>query len=262
MNNAKTYTTQKEKEEKEESMRVVGFMALHYGLDYIQYAIESIIDFVDVLHIAYSPVGSHGATTPVPCPESERDLRALAHKAAAGKLVWHYGTWPHEGAQRDMIYEWAPDADIIVVCDSDEVWATHQLIHGIRTVQETKARNYRVPMVHYWRSFRRCFTKDRSFPVRLINPRITSDDEWYLSETWGYINHFGYAIKPDLMRYKWLIHGHRAEYRQGWWENVYMNKTCQQDLHPVGNDSWNYEIVEQLDYMPNGRKTHPFQKRR
>ncbi len=138
-------------------MRIVGFMALHYGLDYIQYAIESIIDFVDVLHIAYSPVGSHGAVTAVPCPESERDLRALAHKAAGRKLVWHHGRWPHEGAQRDMIYEYEPDADIIVVCDSDEVWdgelIKDALLWAIEAPNSPIPRYYRVPMVlsiAYW----------------------------------------------------------------------------------------------------------------
>lgn len=244
-------------------MRIVGFMALHYGLDYIQYAIESIIDYVDILHIAYSPVGSHGVTTPVPCPESERELRLLAYKAAGRKLVWHRDTWPHEGAQRDMIYEYEPTADIIVVCDSDEVWHGGLLERALLTLQpfDDARRFWRVPMVHYWRSFRRCMIADYSYPIRIISPGRGALDMMNMHSIpneFGYINHFGYAIKPDLMRYKWLIHGHRGEYRQGWFDDIYMNRNRETDLHPAGNDSWNYAIVDPLDYMPDWMIEHPF----
>jgi hypothetical protein len=189
-------------------------------------------------------------------------LKALAHKAAGNKLVWHRGEWPHEGKQRDMIYEYEPDADIIVIVDSDEVWGREQLDYSIEYVITSmgrvarKARTYRVPMVHYWRSFRRCITQDTSYPVRLICPKQSGERE--IPNEFGYINHFGYAIRPSLMRYKWLIHGHRGEYRTSWFDEVYLNKDRQDDLHPVGSDSWNFDVINPLDYMPDWMQSHPF----
>ncbi len=161
-----------------------------------------------------------------------------------------------------MIYQYEPEADIIVVCDSDEIWGREQLDYSIEYIITSmgrvgrKARNYRVPMVHYWRSFRRCITQDASYPVRLICPKQSGERE--IPNEFGYINHFGYAIRPDLMSYKWLIHGHRGEYKRSWFDAIYMNKERQIDLHPVGNDSWDYSIVEPLDYMPDWMIEHPF----
>ncbi len=234
-------------------------MALHYGADYLASAIESIIDQVDVLHIAYSSEGSHGTQTAVPCPESQLQLQTIAHRIAGRKLHWHYDTWPHEGAQRDMIYQYEPDADVIVVVDSDEVWHDDLLRDVLKRVPDMSYRNYRIPMVHFWRGFRRAIIDDFSFPVRIVCPKNNGNpDTGSIPREWGVISHFGYAIRPDLMRYKWLIHGHRGEYRRGWYKDVYLNKQARSDLHPTNKDFWNYQVVNPLDYMPEWMQEHPF----
>ncbi len=240
-------------------MRTVGFMALHYGADYLAYAIESIIDAVDVLHIAYTPEGSHGTRSPVACPESQLELQTIARRVAGRKLRWHMDTWPHEGAQRDMIYQYEPDADIIVVVDSDEVWHGDLLRAVLKRVPSMSYRSYRIPMVHFWRGFSRAIVDDFSFPDRIICPKNDNNpDTGTIPREWGVISHFGYAIRPDLMRYKWLIHGHRAHYRQGWLDSTYLSKERVRDLHPTNVDFWDYQVVEPLDYMPEWMVSHPF----
>jgi hypothetical protein len=71
---------------------IVGFTALHYGTDYLSYAIRSVAHAVDAWYVAYTPVGSHGHRATRPCPETEAELHDLAASAchASGiPLNWY-----------------------------------------------------------------------------------------------------------------------------------------------------------------------------
>src|SRR5688572_11569683 len=117
-------------------MRIVCYIALLYGSDFMNHAIRSIIDDVDSVVVLYSPVGSHGHQSDMPCPDSRETLYEIASNAAGDKLRWFDGLWAHEGQQRDSIFQIVPDADVIVVLDSDEVWLpgllNDAIEHGIR----------------------------------------------------------------------------------------------------------------------------------
>src|SRR5689334_10084788 len=131
-------------------MKVVGFTALHYGRDYLAYAIRSIIDHIDEYHVAYTAIGSHGHRTDVKCPETRDELYAIASAAAGSKLRWHDGEWPYEGAQRDSIHEYAPDADVIVVLDSDEIWSEGLLPYILHSpgYLQVNVQQWRLPIIH------------------------------------------------------------------------------------------------------------------
>jgi hypothetical protein len=246
------------------AMKVVGFTALHYGRDYLAYAIRSIIDHVDEHHIAYTAIGSHGHRTTIPCPETRDELFAIAQSAAGSKLRWHDGEWPHEGAQRDSIHEYAPDATLIIVCDSDEIYHPSMLDEVVTNHLNQDGwvmnhRRIRVPMIHYWRSFYRCVLHDPALPVRFIFPQ-NRDSEDALGTGWKPVNHFGYAQRPEIVKYKLETHGHRNEIRHDvdWFNDVFMNIRRKTDLHLVGSEYWNYEDVNPWDYLPEFMKAHPY----
>lgn len=234
-------------------MKVVASVALHYGISYLNHAIRSIIDDVDEVIVLYSAIGSHGHRTDAICPDTREDLLAIAERAAGDKLRWFDGVWSYEGQQRDSIFEIAPDADAIVVLDSDEIWppglANAAIEHGLKE----HARQVRVSLTHYWRSFYKGFTHDPAAPARVHLPKIESGETTYAAD---HIQHYGYAILPDLMRYKWLIHGHKGELRRdvGWLNDVYLANR-QYDCHPVGSDYW--QVVEDIT-PPAFMMDHPF----
>lgn len=251
-------------------MKVVGFTALHYGKDYLAYAIRSIIDHIDEYHVAYTAIGSHGHRTQIPCPETRDELYAIASAAAGNKLHWHEGEWPYEGAQRDSIHEYAPDADAIIVCDADEIWPDGMVQKAIsRTIQYPTIKQFRAEMCHFWRSFYRCILHDPSYPIRVINPRGTDDKVFYIdAHRKDYIEgvdhrlmiaHLGYAQRPEIVQYKQLTHGHRNEWRKDvdWFADKYL-ANAQTDTHPVGSEYWNPERVDPLDYMPRWMQEHPY----
>lgn len=237
-------------------MKVIAYVALHYGKDYLGWSIRSVIDHIDELHVIYTPVGSHGHRTTTPCPETRDELFAIAAQAAGSKLRWHEGTWPYEGAQRDSIHQYAPDADAILVLDADEIWSIETVEATLLAARYEQARTYRVPIIHYWRSFHRCILHDPAFPTRLILPKVRSGEDAIHTAP---INHMGYAQRPEIVRYKLETHGHKNEFRRdvNWFEDVFMANR-QTDCHVVGSEYWNPETVNPLDYLPSYMADHPY----
>lgn len=242
-------------------MKVIAYTALRYGRDYLAYAIQSIIDSVDEYHVLYAVTPSHGHYDPAPCPETRTELYEIAHNVAGAKLRWHDGQWAHEGLQRESIYEYAPDADVILVLDADEIWG-EGLVEQFTDFNNGRyklARYWRQPIIHYWRSFRRCVLRDPAYPVRIIFPKAVGE----ISMDWVYptmvINHMGYAQRPEIVGYKMKIHGHKNELRPGWFEDTFLPNR-QFDCHPVGSEFWNPETVNPWDYLPSFMKAHPFSK--
>lgn len=104
---------------------IVAYTALHYGSPYLEWAIRSVIDYVDEYIVLYSPQGSHGHRVnhiDLPPSDDKEQLQWIVYQAAKGKHRWIDGNWTHEGQQRDNIYQYAPDADLIIVLDYDEIW--------------------------------------------------------------------------------------------------------------------------------------------
>lgn len=240
---------------------IVAYTALHYGRDYLNHAIRSIIDEVDLYIVLYTAVGSHGHRTAQPCPETKDELYEIAYAAAGDKLRWFDGEWPYEGAQRDSIFQIVPEADAIVVLDADEIWSPGLLKQALKTTKTWHRRDIRLPMAHYWRSLKQAILHDPAYPVRLIYPHIKEGAETFapfppLSKPYQAINHYGYAQRSEIVRYKLETHGHKNEFRRDcdWFNDIFMDPTRTRDLHPVGSEYWNIETIAVPDFM----RDHPY----
>lgn len=240
-------------------MKVIAYTALHYGIDYLYYAIRSVIDYVDEYWVLYSATGSHGHQASRTCPESRDQLYSIAELVAGRKLRWIDGQWAHEGLQRMTIHEVCPDADAILVLDADEIWPYGEKVKDL--VYEAWAKQYhdvRLPMVHFWRSFSRAILHDPAFPTRIIIPKCGNHDSVTMGDK--PIAHMGYAQRPEIVQYKLETHGHKGEFRRDcdWFRDRYMNPDAKTDLHPVGSEYWTWETVNPWDYLPDWMKGHPY----
>lgn len=239
--------------------KVVGYVCLHYGLPYLQWAIRSVIDDLDRLYVLYSPEGSHGHKSSTPCPDKREDLLAAAQRGAGDKFEWiDAGTFAYEGQHRDTIFQVAPNAEIIVRLDYDEIYPTGLLKDILFQVEQTNAQRYRIPFIHFYRSFNTAILHDPAYPIIVTVPS-RPDSEMTLQTR--PVAHMGYCIPSELMRYKLSIHGHKNELRASTDEytaSIYLNRERVTDLHPVGSDFWNIERVDPLDYMPHWMQDHPF----
>lgn len=247
-------------------MTTVAFTVLHYGTDWLPYSVASVAPCVDRWVFAYSPTPSHGHGTDLPCPDSEDDLRN-AVQSAIGQTPfdWYRGSWPHEGAQRDLIYQVAPESDVILVVDADEVWHAGAVPLVVQAALASGAQYNRLPFVHFWRSLN-YVCLDAALPTRVIVPRAPNDQghEAYLNDV-PPVLHFGYAIRNELMFYKWQIHGHKAEMspeRWATWWPRYRDWSVERgpffDLHPVNKDYW--RAVRYEGALPDVLTEHPFHK--
>lgn len=239
--------------------KIIAYTALLYGTDYLGWAIRSVIDHIDELHILYdaSGHGSHGHVTDRVCPDTREQLITIAARAAGAKMRWHDGRWAHEGYQRESIHQYAPDADVILVLDADEIWPRY-FNRGCLDAWETlNVQRLRLPMIHFWRSFHRAVLHDPAFPERVIYPKKQRSFETvHLA---GSICHLGYAQRSEIVGFKLSTHGHKGEFRRDvdWFNDVFMANR-QLDCHPVGSEYWNPEPVNPWDYMPEFMKQHPY----
>lgn len=237
---------------------VAAVICLHFGLPYLSDAMRSLLDVVDSFFIMYSPVANHGVSSNgLVCPESREDLLEAAYSAAPEKTRWFdYDGWHGEGEQFKAAWPHT-DADVIVKLDADELWSPGLLADAIAHGIEQQAREIRVPLRHYWRSFYKAFTGDPAAPGRIYLREFeageTTFSPYYERDR---IHHMGYALPVDLMRYKWQTHGHRPEFRRDcdWFRDVYATNR-QTDCHPIGSDSWmQTEDVVPPSFLLN----HPF----
>lgn len=222
----------------------VAFTALHYGTDFLAWALRSVAPWVDRWVFAYAPQPSHGHGTDLDCPDTEGDLLDIVEANIGGTAFdWYRGDWRTEGEQRDFIYDVASDAGAIVVVDADEVWQPGAVPLAIWAAVTSGARACRVPFLHFWRGMD-YYCQDAAMPTRVLVPS-NPPGEGYLNAVPAVL-HFGYAIRPEVMFYKWQIHGHLAEMtpeRWAYWWPMYRDWTPERgqltDLHPVNVDYWN-----------------------
>ncbi len=234
-------------------MKVVSVTALHYGREFLEYAIRSVIDDVDECWFLYSPIGSHGHKTDLQCPEHAAELYEIARQATGDKFHWYMSVdWEHEGKQRDYIFQCAPDADIYLTLDADEIWTDGLAAKCIEDIQKRGVKEYKLPLVHFWRSFNRAVTDDMAAPTRLFMP--SGEGVHFGSEK---LLHFGYAQSSAIVEYKIHTHGHRGEWRSDWFDTKWL-PNAQEDVHPTNVNYWHIEAVNPDALLPEYMKQHPY----
>ncbi len=258
-------------------MNVHSYIIIHYGRDYLGYALRSIYPCVDQIHVIYTPHPSHGYQPDIPPIESKEQIQQSIPAEVFDKVHWYemQGVY-QEGQQRDAALKICQDAgaDIVLVVDCDEVWSKEALENALIFVdahhQHKPARNFLVNMVHLWRSFNWC-CRDLNWPVRLIDLTVNESsiacakafEVVYVPTDIGRVYHFGYATRDELMRYKWQIHGHKGELRSGWLENEWQAWPPVENCHPTNDRNnegigfWNPEPFDKQQ-LPALMREHPF----
>jgi hypothetical protein len=246
-------------------MRVHSLTILHYGKDYLSYALRSVYHSVDQLHVFYTSTPSHGHSTNVPPIETKEELMSAAYAYDPDdKVKWYdMAGVTQEGQQRDMALKTveAAGAEIVVVVDCDEVWPTELVNKAVGEIKYYRARYYLVNMIHCWRSFNWAIC-DNGWPVRLIDLKQDNHTA-YIDQNVGRVFHFGYAITNRVMRYKWQIHGHKGELRPNWFNDKWSRWPPPDNCHPTngrneaGEPFWTPRMFDKLK-LPEFMRDHPF----
>jgi hypothetical protein len=195
--------------------KILAYTVLHYGAQWLEFALRSVQDLVDEHHIFYTPHPSHGTRTRKSLPEGEdrQTLHSISYMMGA---KWHdTDQFRYEGKQRDYCVKYLAEngANMIVVVDADEVWDIDVLSNAIDFAFDGDARDYGVHAIHFWRGVNWvCY--DDCMPIRLIKPYLFLGTSYCPGR--GFY-HMGYAQSEMLIQYKMTIHGHRSELRKNWY---------------------------------------------
>lgn len=239
--------------------KVISLTILHYGLDYLEWALRSIRDEVDECYVLYTPAGSFGFQSDTHCPEREPELHDAAKRGAGYKLRWHKGHYYSEGLHRDMINRLCRDYTYMMVVDADEIWQAglaSDVIHHFERHPEQKS--VRIATPQFWRSFWRGMPNDGLYAEHgwkagqgVPGAYLESDKKLF---------HFGYAQNEAVTYYKQYTHGHRREWRWGWYDEKFI-PNAQIDIHPVMVNFWNAEALDPFAMgLPGWMHEHPYSK--
>jgi len=230
-------------------MKVLAYMPIHYGKQFLREAILAIHPHVDKIIIFYTKHPSYGHNAHLTAPETENELRQIAFGAST-KIMWSNGSYGFEGHHRSQVWEYSKGYDLILPVDADEVWDSDILRTALDEAITRPEKQFGVDgFVNFWKSFNEvCIDSYR--PIRIINPNGQGT-----GEIKGKVYHFGYCISEKLMRYKWEIHGHKDELIPNWIDEVYLSDR-KNDLHPVAHGIWNAEPFDK-NTLPEILKIHP-----
>ncbi len=238
--------------------KVTALCIVHYGCEYLSTAIKAVYPIADEIVIVYTGKPSHGGSTEEACPESITDVinESKRYDPDNKVLFIEGGVYGTEGEQRGKAEEICKQrgTEIIIRFDADEVWDTESLNESLKIVAGSDAKYFGVNgFVHFWKSFNNALY-DGFTPVRFINVNSESNREVVIS---GKIYHFSCAQSDKIMRYKYLIHGHKNEIRPDWLESVYFNwKEGDTSLHPTSFQIWGSAVPFDKNTLPDILKEH------
>lgn len=235
--------------------RVIAYIPLHYGAEYLFQAIQSVAPFVEKIMVFYTNRPSYGFGTDAVCPDSEETLRDIA-MAASDKVIWMAGYWGNEGSHRAAIYNFTYRYSGVVTFDADEVFDQNDLSKAIEYMLNGKERYYGVNgYVNFWKTFD-WEVKDFYRPIRFINLKNQSG-EGVVDQK---IFHFSCCQRDEIMRYKYLVHGHADELKRNWLNEFYFAWTVDNKvrfLHPTSNSIWGDAIPFDKNTLPESLLNHP-----
>ena len=242
-------------------MKIVGYIMIHYGSEYLADAIRSIDPFVSEINILYSEFPTHQPPIlGMICPDSRKKLHDIV-KATSEKCKWREVNLKKQIKEENQhlakAFSYSKGVDLMLRLDSDEVWDQDSLQNCIDQAVNTDSRYIGVcAMTTLWRSFDHAVF-DRWAPHRIHNMKSRKKKPINID---GTIYHFGYAINEATMVYKLSIHGHKHEFPTGWadrWLN-WTPGTIGENWHPNTDAYWH--SVEPFDKytLPEFMHTHPY----
>lgn len=244
--------------------RVIGFLPIHYGVEYLPQCLMSIKAHVEKMHISYSRNPSHSFQSGEVCPDKEEDILKICQEVLGDKLIWDSThSFPNEASHREQRFKYADGMDIILSIDADEVFVG--VPEAIEYAMSHPERHFGLTgYVNFWRNFNWC-NRDGFRPIRL--EKIRSDNQLQNIECPMTVYHFSTCQREAVMRYKNKVFGHASEIRPNWFEEVYLawnpETNIPQHLHPVSLGVWGSAEPFDKNTLPEMLKNHPnFNKER
>lgn len=231
-----------------DNITTLAYIPLHYGKDYLEYAIRSVHDSVDTVLVLYTAKPSYGHEGTLKNPDTKEELMQIA--CSFNKVVWKEVTQvSRENHHRQLAYSYAKNSindknglnyDLVLAVDSDEIWNPDKVEEALHAAYNSGYHNFGIAgsqWYHFWKNHKEV-NRDGFYPTRITNLNNYVKNHTIISK--GEIYHMGYAISEECMRYKLSCHGHKSEIPNGWLEDKWINykRGVTTHLHPASRDIW------------------------
>lgn len=238
-------------------MKVLGFLTIHYGKEYLRESLLSVVNYVDEMVVAYSKYPSHGQRVRDTCPDTEEEIFIICKEVLGDKLIWRRSeSYVNESHHRDVRYAHAQGYDLILTIDADEVLKEADIPAALEYAFTHTERYYGIKgYINFWRSFNYCCL-DGFRPIRIEN--LNNQNQLQNHECQLTIYHFSTCQGEPILRYKMKAFGHADEIRKNWFEEKYYGWTPDnqvQDIHPVAIGLWNAVLFDK-ETLPVYLKYH------
>lgn len=239
-------------------MKVLGFMTIHYGLEYLKESLLSIRDHVEGMVVSYVHKPSHGFKTILDCPDKAEDIRNVCQEVLGNKLIWDeadfYGA---ENIHRSVAKKYSQGFDLILTIDADEVFEPTEINNALNYAYTHSERYFGINgYLNFWRCFD-YVCLDGFRPIRIEN--LNNHNSLQNLNCPLTIYHFSTAQSRAVMEYKYSCFGHANEIKPDYLEKVFYKWTPENnfgDLHPVSINLWN-AIKFDKNKLPDFLKKHP-----
>ena len=239
-------------------IKVLGFMTLFYGREYLRESLLSVRDHVDKMVIAYTRTPSHGHHTDAVNPDSMEEMFKIAYEVLGDKLYFDVAdNYHNESQHRNRRYAFSEGFDLILTIDPDEVFKEEDIQPALNYALVSPERYFGIKgYINFWRNFDHvCLDGFR--PIRIENLR--NQNTLQNIECPLTIYHFSTCQSEAIMRYKYKVFGHASEIKPNWLDGTHYAWTPEndiQDIHPVSYNLWN-TIKFDKTTLPEYLKAHP-----
>ena len=245
-------------------MKKVAFMIVYNDADYVDYAIRSVVDWVDEMIIIE---GAFQITIATGKPPRSNDgtLEILERWKTHPKITVHYANEKEHKDQYNLGYQWAKtrNADWAILVDSDEVWTKplQLMVDKLLIKQEKFVKEFRLQEY--------CFINDFVHWYEGVYPRIFKvepdaffvyDNEVQYSCGRGK-HHIASIIGKMIYHYGYVRHNKRWQMKQDYMFEKDGNPSIKKDYKLEGNS---YIIPQDLPIYkfvgkhPEIMQSHPF----
>lgn len=236
-------------------MKVLGFCAIHYGLELLEQALRSVVDVVDKFYMVYSQQPSFGFAGALKCPDTEASIHRIAQEVLGDKLIWEsYDRFGSEAEHLAMCYRQTAGYSVLLRIDADEIFVDAEEM--VEHAYSGSARYYACTgFKHFFKDWEH-YHMDAHCPVRLENLRR---DNLNTDKIEGEVLHLGWAQNERTIRYKLSTFSHANEIVPGFWDKYlrWEPGSHETDLHPVYPEIWNQTLRYDKTQMPTYMQQHP-----
>lgn len=241
-------------------MKLYAVVPIHYGSDYLQWAIRSVYDVAYEIGVFIMRCPWQDVATLIPRLENDDEIERIArsydpeNKIYVERLLgFHFqeDQWIHLTTRAQT-----QGAEWVLRLPPDEVWPRETLDFYLEYADFYKSSVIKVPRRHFWRSFQwSCsdnFRADRF--IRCNGGGEAREGPEMRENLW----HFGYARKPYDILYRTMLKWYQSGWRNGWFEGTFLQfPNRKADLHPFAEGIWNATAYDPKRF-PAMMEDHPY----